>query len=79
MSRKMELNELNDLFNSGEGFELTDIEYQRRVGKPLPKDDNYIKRRSPISRKAKTNGFEVQVEERAIKVLTFKKIGEVSN
>jgi hypothetical protein len=71
MAKRMDLNELNDLFSSGYDFELTEVEYKRLVGKDIPKGSYYIKSRSPIARKAEACGYKIKVEERAVKVITF--------
>lgn len=57
MARSLDLSPLDDLFAKGEDFDLTDAQYEGKIGKPLPKDKDYIKRRSPLARKAKENGF----------------------
>jgi hypothetical protein len=71
MAKKMELNELDDLFSCGHDFELTESEYKRRVGKDMPKQESYIEKKSPIARKAEAYGYSVKVETCSIKVLTF--------
>ena len=76
----MELTELDDLFAQGDGFTLTDSEYEKRVGKPLPKSKSGIKgANAPLSRKAKEKGFIIDsvIEKPVItRIVVFKKIGE---
>ena len=65
MARKLELNELNDLFAANRNFELTDAQYEERVGKPLPQTKQAITGKgTPLGRKAAEYGFKIHVEER---------------
>lgn len=65
MTRKMELDELNDLFAANRDFELTDAQYEERVGKPLPQTKQAITgKNTPLGRKAAEYGFKIHVEER---------------
>ena len=57
MARTLDLSPLNDLFAKGEDFELTDVQYEEKVKKSLPKNADYIKRKSPLAQKARENGF----------------------
>lgn len=59
MGRKLDLSALDDLFVKGEDFELTDLQYERRIGKPLPKSAHYIKSGSPLARAAFEHGFTI--------------------
>lgn len=77
MAKKLNLAPLNSLFAKGKDFELTDFEYEGKVGKPLPRDINYIKNRSPLAIKAKEHGFIIAsvVDQPVImRTVTFKKI-----
>ena len=67
MARKMELNELDDLFAENRNFELTDTQYEELVGKPLPKSKQAITgKNAPLRRKATEYGFGISVEERVL-------------
>lgn len=59
MAKKLDLAPLNGLFAKGKDFELTDFEYEEKIGKPLPGDTDYIKSRSPLAKKAKEHGFTI--------------------
>lgn len=55
---KLDLSPLDELFDSGEDFELTDIQYEQKIGKRMPKTMSAIKgSKAPLARKAKENGF----------------------
>ena len=69
MSNKPKLKNLNDLFAKGENFTLTDAQYERKTGAPLPKEKSYIINRAALSKLAKENGYTIQVIEKAV-VLT---------
>lgn len=75
MGNRMDLSELNDLFETEVDFELTDVQYEERVKKPLPQTASCKKRGSPLRRKSEEVGYEFQIEERAImqRVIVFKK------
>ena len=65
MARKIELDELNDLFAANKDFELTDAQYEERIGKPLPQTKQAITgKNTPLGRKAAEYGFKIHVEER---------------
>lgn len=57
MAKALDLSPLDDLFAKGEDFELTDVQYEEKIKKSLPKDAGYIKRKSPLAQKAKEKGF----------------------
>lgn len=77
MSQRMNLDELNSFFLGGMDFELTDAQYQEKVGKPLPKNTASITgKTTPIGRKAAENGFKIQIKETPViqRTLIFTKI-----
>lgn len=74
---KLDLSPLDDLFARGEDFELTGTQYEERIKKHLPNDGYYLKKRSPLAKKAKEKGFIIaSVEDKPVimKTVTFKKI-----
>lgn len=80
MAKKMELNELDDLFAQGKDFTLTASQYQERIGKPLPKSVSGITgTNAPLTRKARKNGYiiEAVIEQPVItRTVVFKKVEE---
>ena len=67
MGKKLNLDALDDLFEQGQDFRLSDKEYAKRVGYPLPQSKDYIKNRSPFAVRAREKGFVVvDVEEQPI-------------
>lgn len=67
MGRRLNLDALDELFEQGRDFRLSDKEYAKRVGYPLPQRKDYIKNRSPFAAKAREKGFViVDIEERPI-------------
>ena len=77
MAKALDLSPLDDLFAKGEDFELTDVQYEEKIKKSLPKDAGYIKRKSPLARKAQENGFIISaVIDKPIimKTVIFKKV-----
>lgn len=56
---KLDLSALDDLFAKGKDFQLTDTQYEEKVKKPLPKDNRYIRKNSPLARMASEHGFTI--------------------
>lgn len=78
MAKKLELSALDDLFARGEDFELTDSQYEEKIGRPLPKNASYIKSKSPLAHKALEQGFTITavVNQPVItRTVVFKKAG----
>lgn len=80
MAKKMELNELDDLFAQGKDFILTASQYEERIGKPLPRSMKGIKgANAPLTRKAKEKGYIIEsvIEQPVIMItVVFKKTEE---
>lgn len=66
MGRHPNLKALTSLFESGKNFELTDAQYEKKTGVPLPKDKNYIIKKSALSREADKYGFCLEVVEKKV-------------
>lgn len=71
MSKKPNLKSLEILFGKGKDFELTDAQYEKETGSPLPKNKYYILHNSALARKAGEHGYSLEVVEK--KVLIKKK------
>ena len=71
MSKKPDLKPLVSLFESGKDFELTDAQYEKKTGAPLPKYKYYILNQSALAKEAQKYGYELELIE---KTVTFKKI-----
>lgn len=57
---KLDLSALDDLFSSGEDFELTAVQYEQMIGKPMPKSMSGIKgTNAPLARKANEKGYAI--------------------
>lgn len=63
---KLNFGKLDALFQAGQEFSLTKNQYQKSVGKPLPKDTYYLKTRSALANEAKKNGFQIEIKEKTI-------------
>ena len=48
----LDLSSFEQLFQKGENFEITEEQYEEKVKKKLPQT-NYLKKRSPVARKAR--------------------------
>ena len=76
MGKHPNLNELEYLFEKGVDFHLTAREYEKKTGILLPKDQNYIKNRSALARRAAEHGFEItEIQEKPVieRTVYFKK------
>lgn len=76
MGKELNFGKLNALFESGKEFELSDVEYCKQVGKPLPKGKSYLINKSPLAREARKHGYSLQINEAAViqRIVIFKKI-----
>ena len=59
MGKHPDLDNLNELFEKGENFQLSDKVYEEKTGVALPKGNSYIKHRSALAKKAKEFGFKI--------------------
>lgn len=76
MGKNPNLDMLNEFFEKGEDFQLTDKLYEEKTGAPLPKTKTYIKSGSALSRKAAEHGYsivDVHEEPIIVKTVYFKK------
>lgn len=63
---KRNFEKLIPLFEANEEFSLTESQYEKSVGKPLPKDFYYLKNKSALSKKAKEYGYCIEIKEKTI-------------
>lgn len=68
----LDLSALIPLLEKGQPFELTEKQYEEKIKKSVPKTD-YLKRNSPVAKKAREYGYKIQVEEQIHRVLIFTK------
>ena len=66
MSKKPKLENLNNLFESGKDFSLTDAQYEKKTGAMLPKNKKYILNNSALARKAKEYGYSLELIEKEV-------------
>ena len=66
MSKKPNLKSLVNLFESGEDFELTDAQYEKKTGAPLPKGTYYILNKSASAKEAQKYGYELELIEKKV-------------
>ena len=70
MGKHPQLDALDKLFDSKNTFSLTDRQYEKLCGIPLPKYTYYLLNRSALAEKCRERGFALSVRE---KVVTFEK------
>lgn len=71
MGKHPKLSNLDELFRMGKDFELTDAQYEKKTGIPLPKGASYLLKNSALARKSKEEGYEMVLIEKKV---IFKKI-----
>ena len=75
MPRKIDLTLLQPMLDSGKDFELSPAEYERIIGRALPKTDDYLKYKSPVAKEAKEKGYRIHLVERVVmqRIVVFEK------
>ena len=73
MGKKPVLSEIDKMLAKGKDFELTDAQYEKLTGKPLPKNKYYLSNSSAIAQHAKKNDYCIEVIEK--KIILKKKKG----
>ena len=63
---KPKLETLSQLCLSNEDFSLTERQYEKSTGAPLPKSFYYLKNNSALSKIAKKYGYVVEIKEKTI-------------
>ena len=73
MPKHPRLDSIRTLLESGESFSLTEKDYAKTTGTPLPKESYYLKNVSALARLAKEYGYELIVQERTVTIVKKKK------
>lgn len=63
---KLSFEKLIPLFEANEEFSLTESQYEKSVGKALPKDFYYLKNRSALAKTATEYGYSITVTEKTV-------------
>ena len=63
---KLNFEKLIPLFESNEEFSITESQYEKSVGKSLPKDYYYLKNKSALSNEAKKYGYCIEIKEKTV-------------
>lgn len=66
MGTHPKLENLNTLLEKGEDFTLTDAQYEKKTGIPLPKDKYYLKNNSALARYVSNYGYSMDVVEKKV-------------
>lgn len=67
---KLNFEKLIPLFEANEEFSLTEKQYEKSVGRTLPKDFYYLKTKSALAKAAEKYGYLIETKE---KTICFKK------
>lgn len=68
MSKNPNLKSLENLFEKGKDFELTDAQYEKKTGAALPKRKSYLLYDSALARKANEYDYYLEAIERTITI-----------
>lgn len=68
---KPKLEEIEKLLSKGKEISLTDAQYEKLTGIPLPKNNYYLKNRSALAKIAKNADYVIEVIEKRV-ILTKK-------
>jgi hypothetical protein len=63
---KLNFEKIIPLFESNQEFSLTESQYEKSVGKPLPKNHYYLKNDSALAKEAKKRGYYIEIKERTV-------------
>lgn len=61
MSAQPKFDEMIELFQNGNDFELTAKQYANKTGAEFPKDKNYAEKRSAVAKRANKYGYTIRV------------------
>ena len=73
---KINFEKITPLFRANQEFSLTESQYEKSVGRTLPKDFYYLKKDSAIAKEAEKHGYYIEVKE---KTVCFKKAANQNN
>ena len=63
---KLNFGKIIPLFEADQEFSLTESQYLKSVGQPLPKDYYYLKNKSALANEARKYGYEIEVKEKTV-------------
>ena len=63
---KLNFEKLIPLFQANQEFSLTESQYEKNVGKKLPKNFYYLKNDSALAKEAKKYGYYIEIKEKTI-------------
>lgn len=66
MGKRPDLSELEKMFSKGIEFELTDAQYEKKTGIPLPKGIYYLKNQSALAKLVSKMDYSMEVIEKQV-------------
>lgn len=63
---KLNFEKIIPLFEADQEFSLTESQYLKNVGQPLPKDYYYLKNKSALAKEAKKHGYQIEIQEKTV-------------
>lgn len=69
---KPNLAEIKKMLKEGKQFSLTDAQYTKKAGRPLPKGKSYLVNRSALAKLCQVMGYRIELQEKKV---TFIKEG----
>ena len=66
MGRRPNLSRIEKMLQAGENFSLTDAQYTKSSGIPLPKEMKYLIGSSALARMCQKYGFHIRLQEKTV-------------
>ena len=67
--KKPKLGIIEELLAKGKPLTLTDAQYEKKTGAPLPKEKSYLLYRSALSKLCKKYGYHIKLQEKTITLI----------
>ena len=63
---KLDFKKITPLFEANQDFSLTESQYEKSIGKPLPRNYYYLKNQSALAKEAKKHGYQIEIIEKTV-------------
>ena len=71
---KIDFSKLENMLKLSSDFSLSEQQYEKIIGRKMPKTKYYLTKTSPLAKFAKEMGFAVVVQEETRRTISFMKI-----
>lgn len=63
---KIDFSPIKEMIDTSLSFSITEKQYQKLIGRKLPKDNSYLTNRSALAKFAKENGLVIRINEKTL-------------